>query len=90
MSRVEVHVQIGQWPSSGDIRMCLDLDPIQREALSPLDFPMHSSGVFSTPPDVVRRVMRTREGVAKELVAAIMQALGERDTHDGYPKEPTP
>jgi len=90
MSRVDVHVQIGQWPSSDDIRVCLDLDPIRREALAPLDFAVNSPGFMATPTHVVRRVMRTREGVAKELVAAIMQALGERDTHDGYPKEPTP
>ena len=87
MSRVEVHVQIGQWPSSNDIRMCLELDPIRREALSPLDFPVHSSGIFSTPSHVVRTVMHTREGVAREITAAIMDALGKRDTHDGYPKD---
>ena len=90
MSRITVHVQFGQWPSDrDDITMCLDLDPIRRKALSPLDFPNASSGLFCTPPDVVRVVMMTREGVAKELTKAIMKALGERDLIDGYPKQKT-
>lgn len=87
MSRIEVHVQIGNWPSDKDIRMCLDLDPIQREALSPLDFAVNSPGFMVTPMHVVRTVMQTREGVAREITAAIMDALGKRDTHDGYPKD---
>lgn len=90
MSRITVHVQVGQWPSDrDDITMCLNLDPIHREALSPLDLPNASPGFFCSPPNVVRVVMTTREGVAKELTKAIMKALGERDLIDGYPKQET-
>lgn len=87
MSRIEVLVQVGPRPSSSDLCLRLELDPIRQEALTPLDFAVHSPGYFCSPTDLVRTVTRTREGIAREITAAIMKALGERDTLDGYPKE---
>ena len=84
MSRITVSVQVGSFPSDRDIVYAVELNPIECEALAPLDFPSASSGIFCTPQYVVERVTRIRRVKANELTRAIMEALAARDTFDGH------
>lgn len=83
MSKITVHIQVGQFPSSKDRTFAMELDPLQNEALEPLDFPSSSSGIFCTPEAVVQRVQRQRAITANEMARAIVAAMRSSDTYDG-------
>lgn len=85
MSRITVHIQVGECPSSQDRTFAMDLDePLQRNVWEPLDFPSASSGFFCTTQSIVREVQRSRKLTAAELARAILEALESSDTFDGY------
>ncbi len=84
MSKITVHLQIGDYPNpSKDRTFCMPLKPIQRYAIMPLDFPSASSGIFCTPESTVKTVLKQRELTARELTTAILALMRSSDTYDG-------
>jgi len=84
MSKITVSIQVGRFPDERRDRIfCMELDPLQHEALEPLDFPSSSSGMFCTPDAVVRRVEIRRAITAQEMARAIAAAMRSADTYDG-------
>ena len=82
MSKITVHIQVGRFPSGQDRTFAMDLDPIQREALEPLDFPSSGPGWLATPEAVVRRVQHQRAITAQEMTHAILASMRSADTYD--------
>ena len=88
MTRITVNLQVGKYPSDNDILVRLQLDGLRaREVIQQLDFPDRSSGIFCSSTATIRRTMGARKLVAHQLTEAIVEALGERDLIDGYPKK---
>ena len=84
VSEIRVHVQLGRYPSRDDITVVLPVDDIQREGFEQIKVSDSSLTMFDTPSATVRIITKTRQGMAAELTAAVMQALETRDTFNGY------
>lgn len=88
-----VHVQVGNFPSSDDIRVMMDLDSdIVYEIFSSIDKPDALSDPFSralcSSSVVIEKVSMRREKLSKllaeKLTHAILEAMESNDTVMGY------
>jgi hypothetical protein len=87
-----VHVQVGEYPSSQDVNLCLPLaeDYLgEPTAFTPIDMAEFGGEVLflHTPTEIAKKISRDRDVIAKQLTYSILKALAARDLINGYAKE---
>lgn len=84
MTKLRVSLYVEEFPSSKDIDLVLPISDMYEEFCVPLKLSDSMFPMFDTPPATVQRVRRMRKDAAEIIATAIVKALADKDTINGY------